>query len=94
MDNSSHNYILSSFHSVRNLPSWFNTSWLPHNHRHERIATGTPSMGMAILTTQMMEMHIQEAPEIRGMQDCSPVADKSNTGFIGWRQKLGTWPRA
>jgi len=51
-------------------------------------------MGMAILTTQMMEMHIQEAPEIRGMQDCSPVADKSNTGFIGWRQKLGTWPRA
>jgi hypothetical protein len=93
MDSSSHNHTLS-FHSIQNLPSWLNTSWLPYNHRHERIATGTHSMGMAILTTQMMEMHIQQAPDIRGMMDCSPVADKSNAGFIGWRQKLGTWPKS
>jgi hypothetical protein len=53
---------------------------------------GTLSMGMAVLTREMMEMHIQQAPDVRGMLDCLPVADRSNMGFIGWRQKLGTWP--
>ena len=47
---------------------------------------------MAVLTREMMEMHIQQAPDIHGMLDCLPVADRNNMGFIGWRQKLGTWP--
>ncbi|TVY29900.1 hypothetical protein LHYA1_G001790 [Lachnellula hyalina] len=92
IDSSSHNHILSSFHSIQNLSSWLNTTWLPHNHRHERIATATISTGMAVLTREMMEMHIQQAPDMRGMLDCLPVADKSGNGFVGWRQKLGTWP--
>lgn len=51
-------------------------------------------MGMAVLTTEMMEMHIQRAPDIRGMMDCLPVADEAGVAFLGWRQKLGTWPKA
>lgn len=47
---------------------------------------------MAVFTREMMEMHIQQAPDVRGMLDCLPVADRSNLAFIGWRQKLGTWP--
>ncbi|TVY37407.1 hypothetical protein LOCC1_G006380 [Lachnellula occidentalis] len=94
IDSSSHNHILSSFHSIQNLSSWLKTSWLPHNHRHERIATATISTGMAVLAREMMEMHIQQAPDVRGMLDCLPVADKSGNAFVGWRQKLGTWPKA
>ncbi|TVY91946.1 hypothetical protein LAWI1_G002410 [Lachnellula willkommii] len=93
IDSSSHNHILSSFHSIQNLSSWLNASWLPHNHRHERIATATISTGMAVLTREMMEMHIQQAPDVHGMLDCLPVADNSGKAFVGWRQKLGTWPK-
>jgi len=48
---------------------------------------------MAVLTREMMEMHIQQAPDVRGMLDCLPVADKSGNALFGWRQKLGTWPK-
>jgi hypothetical protein len=78
--------------SIPNLPSLH--SWSPVNHRHERIATGALSMGMAVVTREMMEMHIKQAPDVRGMLDCLPVADRANNGFIGWRQKLNTWPKA
>lgn len=37
-----------------------------------------------------MEMHIQQAPEVRGMLDCLPTTTR--TGELGFRQKLGTWP--
>lgn len=64
---------------------------MANNHRHERIATGTLSVGMAVLTAEMMQMHIQRAPDVKGILDCLPVARKDNAAFIGWRQKLGTW---
>jgi hypothetical protein len=47
-------------------------------------------MGIAVMTAEMMEMHIQQAPEVRGMLDCLPVATR--TGEVGFRQKLRTWP--
>lgn len=47
---------------------------------------------MAVLTREMMEMHVHQAPDIRGMLDCLPVANRPNMEFVGWRQKLGTWP--
>jgi hypothetical protein len=53
---------------------------------------GVMSMGIAVMTREMMEMHIVQAPDVRGFLDCVPVADRSNMGFIGWRQKVGTWP--
>jgi hypothetical protein len=49
-------------------------------------------MGMAVMTRGMVEMHIQRTPDVRGMLDYLPVAGQSNAGFIGWRQKLRTWP--
>jgi hypothetical protein len=53
---------------------------------------GTMRSGMAVMTREMLEMHIQSTPDVRGMLDYLPVAGRSNTAFIGWRQKLGTWP--
>jgi hypothetical protein len=47
---------------------------------------------MAILTREMMEMHIQQAPDVRGMFDCLPMTDRQDAMFIGWRKKLPTWP--
>jgi hypothetical protein len=48
------------------------------------------SMGIAVMTREIMEMHIQQAPEVRGMLDCLPAATSS--GELGFRQKLRTWP--
>jgi len=89
---SSHNHLLTQFRSIPTLSSWIHESLLPQNHRHERIAMGVMSMGIAVMTREMMEMHIVQAPDVRGFLDCVPVADRSNMGFIGWRQKVGTWP--
>jgi hypothetical protein len=44
------------------------------------------------MTREVMEIHAQQAPDVRGILDFLPVADRSNAGFVGWRQKLGTWP--
>lgn len=93
VDQSAHNHFFSRLRATPQ-PSWLHEVWATQNHRHERIAAGTLRMGMAVLTREMMEMHIQRAPDVRGMLDCLPVAAKSSedAGFIGWRQKLGTWP--
>ncbi|CZR57144.1 uncharacterized protein PAC_07033 [Phialocephala subalpina] len=90
VDTSSHNHIIASLHSITN-PSWLQEVMSSQNHRHERIAVGTLSTGMAVLTAEMMQMHIQRSPDVRGMLDCLPVAREDNAAFIGWRQKLGTW---
>lgn len=93
IDQSSHNHFFSRLRATPQ-PSWLHEVWLPHSYRHERVPAGAMRMGMAVMTREMMEMHIQRAPDVRGMLDCLPVAAKSseNAGFIGWRQKLGTWP--
>ncbi|KAH8672691.1 hypothetical protein BGZ60DRAFT_283797 [Tricladium varicosporioides] len=78
--------------SISDVSSWLHGSWVPINHRHERITAGALSMGMAVMTREMMEMHVVQAPNVRGMLDCLPVADRSTLKTIGWRQKLGTWP--
>ncbi|KAH7342882.1 hypothetical protein BKA65DRAFT_552498 [Rhexocercosporidium sp. MPI-PUGE-AT-0058] len=89
VDSSSHHHIFSQ---IPSFSTWFQHTMSSQNHRHERIATGTMRAGMAVLTREIMEMHIHQAPDIRGMLDCLPVADRSNMEFVGWRQKLGTWP--
>ncbi|KAL2075760.1 hypothetical protein VTL71DRAFT_703 [Oculimacula yallundae] len=89
VDSSSHNHIFSH---LPPFSTWFQHTMSGQNHRHERIATGTMRTGMAVLTREMMAMHINQAPDVRGMLDYLPVADTSNMEFIGWRQKLGTWP--
>ncbi|KAK0113216.1 hypothetical protein ONS95_014911 [Cadophora gregata] len=88
VDSSSHNHIFSQ---IPPFSTWLQTMYT-QNHRHESIATGAMRTGMAVLTREMMEMHVHQAPDVRGMLDCLPVAKKPNMEFIGWRQKLGTWP--
>lgn len=92
VDMSSHNHLLNSIRSgPPSLRTWLQESWEPITHRHERIATGTMSMGVAVLTQEMMGMHgIQQAPEIRSMLDCLPITTRS--GELGFKQKLRTWP--
>lgn len=90
VDSSSHHHIFSQ---VPSLSTWLQTMYA-QNHRHERIATGTMRAGMTVMTREMMEMHVHQAPDVRGMLDYLPVANKSNMELVGWRQKLGTWPSA
>ncbi|EPE25970.1 hypothetical protein GLAREA_01882 [Glarea lozoyensis ATCC 20868] len=91
IDTSVHSNLMTQLRSIPALTtSWLEESWSPISLRYERIATASPTMGMAVLTREMMEMHIVQTPNVRGMVDCLPVANRH--GFIGWRQKLGTWP--
>lgn len=97
-DSSSHHHILSHLTHLPSRPSlphsvssWFHESFAPINHRHERIALGHIEMGMAVLTREMMEMQIQQAPNVRGMMDCLPTKQPERSE-MGWRVKLGTWP--
>lgn len=92
LDTSAHNHVLSQSHSISDIKSWLEESWSPINTRYERFATGNPTMGMAVLTRSVMEMHIVQSPDMRGMIDCLPVADRQAPRLMGWRQKLGTWP--
>ncbi|CZT40762.1 uncharacterized protein RSE6_00412 [Rhynchosporium secalis] len=89
VDSSSHHHFFSH---LPPFSKWFQNTMSTQNHRHERIALGTMRTGMAIMTREMLEMHINQAPDVRGMLDYAPVADGSKMEFIGWRQKLGTWP--
>ena len=104
MDNSSHNHVLNSIRSGPGLWTWLQES-LTVDHRHERIAAGVMSTGIAMMTREMMEMHIQQAPEIRGILDYLPTARPEELSFgrkfRTWpvsdkqqtlRQRLGTWP--
>jgi hypothetical protein len=83
-----------------NLPlsrfrSYTLTTWSTEANHYERlIATGKTRLGIAVLTREMMEMHIQHAPDVRGMFDCLPVAGRDSAMFIGWRKKQPTWPRS
>ncbi|CAG8956414.1 hypothetical protein HYFRA_00003797 [Hymenoscyphus fraxineus] len=92
LDTSSHSHVLSQSHSILDIKSWLEESFSPINTRYERFATGNPTMGMAVLTRSMMEMHIVQAPDVRGMIDCLPVAHRQAPQLLGWRKKLGTWP--
>jgi hypothetical protein len=88
---SSNNHIFNRFRT-HTLPTWLHESWANQPNQYEGMAMGTLRLGMAVLTREMMEMHIQQAPDVRGMLDCLPVADKQDATFIGWRKKLPTWP--
>ncbi|KAG9239027.1 hypothetical protein BJ875DRAFT_261549 [Amylocarpus encephaloides] len=88
IDTSSHHHFISNLRP--SLTSWLHEAWAPINHRHERLALGSPTRGMSILSRESMEMQNLESPEVRGMMDCLPVAEGHR--FVGWRRKLGTWP--
>ena len=95
VDKSSHNHILQHQHHFQSITSWLHESWTPLYHRHEQIAVGALPRGMAIMKREMMEMQIQQNPDIRGMLDCLPTrlaVRKNSIGVLGYRQKLGTWP--
>jgi len=47
--------------------------------------------GVAHMTREMMEIRIQNAPDLRGMMDCLPTRQLSHME-VGWRPKSGTWP--
>ena len=53
---------------------------------------GIRRSGVSVLTVEDMEAHIKEAPDVRGMLDCLPVAGPGDMMFVGWRKKLSTWP--
>lgn len=69
--------------------------------RSQRIATGTLVRGMAIMTREVLEQHIEQTPGVKGVWDYVPVAERRNSfgrsgvdrgvRFVGWRQKLRTW---
>lgn len=69
--------------------------------RIQRIAVGTLTRGMAVITREMLEPHIQQTPGVKGVWDYVPVAERRNSfgkngvdrseQFVGWRQKLRTW---
>jgi len=96
VDSSSHDHILNNLAHLRpfhNLSSWFHGTAVSADNRYERIAVGTLSMGMAVMTREMMEMQVQQAPSVRGMMDCLPTRVPRKNGMeMGWRVKLGTWP--
>ena len=52
--------------------------------------------GVALMTREMIEMQVQQAPNIRGMLDCLPSKLPARQATlkeeIFFRQKLGTWP--
>lgn len=91
VDTSAHNHFLNAIRSSPSLRTWLQESWSPIDHRHERIAAGVTSKGIAVLTRELMEMHVQQAPDIRGMMDCLPTA-AARAEDMGFRQKLRTWP--
>ena len=88
VDSSSHHHLLSSICRGPKLQTWLQESIGVH-HRHERIAVGSMSAGIALMTKEMMEMHLQQAPEIRGILGGMPAARPAD---LGLRQKLRTWP--
>lgn len=99
-DNSSHDHIFQnhSSHNTHHLhfTSWLRESWAPLFHRHEQIAVGALPRGIALMTREMMEMQVQQAPNIRGMLDCLPTRLPARHATLQqetfFRQKLGTWP--
>ena len=88
---SSRNNLVSN-HKTTILTSWLQSCWGTHNIRHEQVAVGIRSPGVAVMTGREMEIHIMETPDIRGMLDCIPVADIEDFRFIGWRKKAWTFP--
>src|SRR6266536_761920 len=81
IDSSSHHHFRSLNHSVPALPPWGHEAWRRINIRYERIASGATSRGIAVMTREVMEIHAQQAPDVRGILDFLPVANRSNAGF-------------
>lgn len=61
------------------------------NNSHERIAIGIMSAGIAFIPRELLEIHIQQTPGVRGVKDYIPVAATNGMCFVGWRQKVVTW---
>ncbi|RDW88722.1 hypothetical protein BP6252_00754 [Coleophoma cylindrospora] len=92
-DTSSHNHSLNHVQSSPALPSWLHVSWLPRADRSERIAAGaTTTAALGVMARELVEMHVVQAPDVRGFIDCIPVADRASLGFLGWRRKAWTFP--
>ncbi len=100
-DNNKNNNSNNSYYSP--VP-WMEEVWLATANRYERIATGSPRLGMGILGRQLVQHHINMLPTLRGAADFLPVFDHHNhhhhyygagTGagaFRGSRPKMLTWP--
>jgi len=89
---SSANAATSPSHSNDNLRiSWLQEAWqLPHI-RYERIATGSPLVGVAVLGQSLLQHHLDLAPARWTAADFAPVRDAAGE-YLGARPKLPTWP--
>jgi len=76
--------------SPSSLPSWFNAHRTFLGHPREEISAFLSHRGVQQPTTQLLP----EPPTggRRSVFQYSPVASQDNMRFIGWRQKIDTWP--
>jgi len=103
VDVSSHNHVLNSIRPASSLRTWLQESMVD-DHRHERIATGIMSAGIAAMTREVVGMHIEQPPDIRHILDNLPTARAEDLWIRrrlrSWSipkpeevtRKLGTWP--
>ncbi|WQF75598.1 hypothetical protein CDEST_00612 [Colletotrichum destructivum] len=74
-------------------PLWLFETFLHVDDRYGRIAAGSPRSGIGILGLRLLERHINLIPTMRrGV--AVPMFDHSagNPRYLGWRQKVATWP--
>lgn len=71
---------------------WLTENWLAKDHRHERIATAGPRMGIDLITQGLLEHHIALllGPD-KSAADFMPVRNEADE-LAGYRAKVRTWP--
>ncbi|WYZ40141.1 hypothetical protein EsH8_IV_000482 [Colletotrichum jinshuiense] len=92
-DMSSHDHCLARCNHNYPAISWLCEAFLQTNNRSERIAAGSPRSGVGILGLGLLEHHINMLPTMR-RADAVPMFGHSagSPTYLGWRQKVATWP--
>jgi hypothetical protein len=60
-------------------------------HDREFMSLFISMRGVVPRTTEVLPNHVR-VPETRGILDYLPVTSPDNSRFIGWREKVETWP--
>ena len=79
---------------IRSIPA-FPTRlhhWISEPQRHEQIAVGATSRGLAVMTIGVVGSQANTVAGIRNVLDCVPVVDEKSLKFVGWRRKAWTFP--
>ncbi|GKT53783.1 hypothetical protein ColTof4_05946 [Colletotrichum tofieldiae] len=92
-DASSHDHSVARRDNNRLALSWLSEAFLHTDDRYGRIAAGSPRSGVGILGLRLLEHHINLVPTMRHGA-AVPMFDHSagSPRYIGWRQKVATWP--